>query len=164
MLSEILNRYYRLTQEALSSGHKEHMKITISTDKAKLDFYLIYTFLHNDSYWAKGIPFEVVQRSIKNSMCFGVYIDEQQIGFARVITDHATFAYLADVFIVEEFRGKGISKQLIAHIKGHPDLQGLRRWMLATADAHGLYEQFDFKSLSLPDRFMEISKKNFYLN
>ena len=140
------------------------MKITISTDQSKLDFYLIYTFLHTESYWAKGIPFEVVQKSIKNSICFGVYKEERQIGFARVITDHSTFAYLADVFIVKEFRRKGISKQLMHHIRSHPDLQGLRRWMLATVDPHSLYEQFDFKNLSLPERFMEISEKNFYLN
>ncbi len=140
------------------------MEVTISTDKAKLDLNLIYTFLHNDSYWAKGIPFELVQKSIKNSVCFGVYVEEKQIGFARVITDNATFAYLADVFIVDEFRGKGVSKQLMKFIKSHPDLQALRRWMLATADAHGLYEQFDFKNLSHPERMMEISKQNFYLN
>lgn len=135
---------------------------TISTDKSLLDIPLIHHFLTEESYWAKGIPLETVQRSIENSLCFGVFIDQKQVGFARVITDNATFAYLADVFILHEFRGKGLSKKLMAYIRSHPQVQGLRRWLLATADAHGLYEQFGFQNLAQPDRFMEIRNLSVY--
>ncbi|CCH56590.1 GCN5-related N-acetyltransferase [Fibrisoma limi BUZ 3] len=127
---------------------------TISTDKTKLDVTLIHQFLSQESYWAANIPREIVERSIKGSLCFGVYLDGQQVGFARVITDEATFAYLADVFILSEHRGKGLSKQLMETISAWPTLQGLRRWILATRDAHTLYEQFGFKVLDTPEIFM----------
>lgn len=123
---------------------------------------LIHDYLSNHSYWAKGIPFETVTRSIENSLCFGVYNGNSQIGFARVISDKATFAYLADVFILEKFRGLGLSKKLIETILGHKELQGLRRWMLGTFDAHGLYSKYGFKALSQPDRFMELRSPEAY--
>lgn len=118
---------------------------TISTDKSRLDLTMIHQFLSQEAYWCLNIPKDIVQRSIENSLCFGVYQEEQQVGFARVITDYATFAYLADVFILPEHRGKGLSKQLMAEIMADSRLQGLRRWMLITFDAHGLYSQFGFQ-------------------
>lgn len=130
--------------------------ITISTDKTKLDVNYIHEFLAKDSYWSKNIPLEVVIRSIDGSICFGVYDGNRQIGFARVITDHATFAYLADVFIDNAYRGKGISKQLMAFIIDYEPLKGIRSFMLATLDAHGLYEQFGFKPLKEPAKYMSI--------
>lgn len=118
---------------------------TISTDKSRLDLNVIHQFLSQEAYWSPNIPKELVQKAIDNSLCFGIYADNQQVGFARVISDYATFGYLSDVFIVPEHRGKGLSKQLMASIMAHPDLQGLRRWMLITRDAHGLYSQFGFQ-------------------
>lgn len=115
---------------------------SITTDKALLDIDMIHSYLSKESYWAMNVPRDVVERSITGSECFGIYHDQKQIGFARVITDKATFAYLADVFIVDPFRGKGLSKWLLEVIHAHPELQGLRRWMLGTRDAHTLYEQF----------------------
>jgi GNAT superfamily N-acetyltransferase len=129
---------------------------SISTDSALLDVAMIHAFLSEQSYWAPGIPREVVARSIKNSLCFGLYQGNQQIGFARVVTDWATFAYLADVFVIEAFRGQELGKWLIECVLAHPDLQGLRRWLLGTRDAHGLYEQFGFTPLTAPSRFLEI--------
>ena len=140
------------------------MNITISTDKAKLNISVIHAYLSQDSYWAKKIPLETLQRAIDNSLCFGVYADDDQVGFARVTTDYSTFAYLADVFILPAHRGKGLSKQLIKHIIEHPSLQGLRRWMLGTADAHELYRKYGFKELANPDRFMEIAFPGIYEN
>jgi GNAT superfamily N-acetyltransferase len=136
---------------------------TISTDPALLDVGLIHDFLSNRSYWAPGIGRELVERSLRNSLCFGVYAaDGRQVGFARIISDRATFAYLCDVFVLEEFRGRGLSKQLMQHIIDYPELQGLRRWMLGTRDAHSLYEQFGFTPLAAPPRFMEIAKLDPY--
>jgi N-acetylglutamate synthase-like GNAT family acetyltransferase len=129
---------------------------SISTDKGLLNFDVIYHYLDQESYWAKGIPAERLRRAIDNSMCFGVYHQKKQIGFARVITDKATFAYLADVFILDQYRKQGLSKWLMQTITQHPDLQGMRRWSLATADAHGLYAQFGFTTLTKPDRWMEV--------
>ncbi len=130
----------------------------ISTDKKKLDIQMIQNYLCNESYWAKNIPAVTVEKSIEGSFCFGLYVREKekisQIGFARVITDRATFAYLADVFIIEKFRGKGLSKWMMKTIMDHPQLQGLRRWLLATKDAHGLYAQFGFSALDKPERMM----------
>jgi GNAT superfamily N-acetyltransferase len=128
---------------------------TISTDKGQLDIALIHRFLSQESYWAQNVPLDVVMRSIDNSLCFGVYHGDQQVGFARVITDQATFAYLADVFVLPEHRGRGLSKQLMATISDWPTLQGLRRWVLATQDAHALYEQFGFMALDKPEIFMQ---------
>jgi GNAT superfamily N-acetyltransferase len=128
----------------------------ISTDMELLDFEMIYNYLSGESYWSKGITSDRVRISIANSMCFGVYKDGRQAGFARLITDKATFAYLCDVFILEEFKGLGLSKWLIQTIVAHNELQGLRRWLLATADAHGLYSQFGFVPLASPDNWMGI--------
>lgn len=116
---------------------------------------MIFPYLSEDAYWSKDIPRDIVERSIEHSLCFGVYQETAQVGFARVVTDKATFAYLADVFILEAFRKQGLSKWLMEVILAHPDLQGLRRWLLATMDAHGLYRQFGFTSLTEPDRMMQ---------
>jgi GNAT superfamily N-acetyltransferase len=119
----------------------------ISDDPALLDIDIIHDFLSNRSYWAEGIPRGIVEKSIANSLCFGLYNSGKQIGFARLVTDKATFAYLADVFVLEEFRGKGLSKWLVELIQSHPEVQGFRRWMLMTRDAQGLYEQFGWTVL-----------------
>ena len=134
---------------------------TISTDKSKLDLDFIHGYLSR-SYWAEDIPKEIVAKAIVNSLCFGVYNSQKQIGFARVVSDYATFAYLADVFIIEEERGKGLSKWLMESILKHPELQGLRNFSLLTRDAHTLYEKFGFKNLEKPGNFMAIKKDNFY--
>jgi GNAT superfamily N-acetyltransferase len=133
----------------------------ITTDKNFVDVNYVHCFLAK-SYWAEGIPVETVQRSIDNSLCFSVVYLNHQVGFARVITDEATFAYLADVFVDENFRGKGLSKWLMEVIMSYPGLQGLRRFMLATRDAHGLYEKFAFTSLTHTDRWMQIYHPDIY--
>jgi GNAT superfamily N-acetyltransferase len=132
-----------------------------SGDPARVDVELVHDFLTN-SYWAKGIPLATVRQSIENSIPFGVYHGQQLVGFARIISDCATFAYLADVFILPSHRGRGLSRWLMECIVGHPDLQGLRRWMLATQDAHGLYAQFGFTPLKAPERWMEIHESDVY--
>jgi len=129
--------------------------IEISTDKSRLDIDMIQRFMIEESYWAQNRTSEQTRIAIENSICFGVYSDGQQIGFARVVTDRATFAYVGDVFVLDEFRGRGISKKLMENMLAHPDLQGLRRWILATRDAHGLYSQFEFTPLKFPERWME---------
>ena len=134
----------------------------ISADPARLDLRVIHRFIAEESYWAKGIPPALIERMIQNSLTWGVYHHEDQVGFARVITDKTTFAYLADVFILTEHRGKGLSKALVATILAHPDLQGLRRWMLVTADAQSLYEKFGFKPVANPERHMEIHQPGIY--
>jgi GNAT superfamily N-acetyltransferase len=128
----------------------------ISTDKQKLNVDLIFEYLDKQSYWGKGMPEEKLRIALENSICFGVYKNSAQVGLARVITDKATFAYLCDVFILEEHRGIGLSKWLMQTILSHQDLQGLRRWSLATADAHGLYSQFGFSVINNPDNWMQI--------
>jgi len=128
--------------------------IEITTDRARMDVDAIRAFLAR-SYWANGIAREVVARAVANSLCFGAFAGAAQIGFVRVVTDCATFAYVADVYVLEAYRGRGISKALMAAVRAHPDLQGLRRWHLATRDAHGLYRQFGFTALENPDRHME---------
>lgn len=133
----------------------------ISTDPEQLDIEVIHGFLAR-SYWSSDIPREFVERAIRNSLCFGLYAEDAQIGFARVISDYACFAYLADVFVLEEWRGRGLSKFMMECIRSHPDLQNLRRWMLATADAHGLYKQFGFESIGRPERLMEITDVGIY--
>ena len=131
----------------------------ISTDRSQLNTPLIHEYLSNSAYWATGRSLDAVARSIENSLCFGLYEisadQQQQIGFARVVTDYATFAWLADVFVLEEFRGQGLAKWLIEVIVTDPQLQGFRRWLLATRDAHELYRRFGFKELSEPARWME---------
>ncbi len=136
----------------------------VSTDISLLDTNVIHGYLSNESYWAANIPLDVVQKAISNSLCFGLYCNGRQIGFARLVTDKATFAYLADVFIIEIFRARGLSKWLIEVIQSHPELQGLRRWMLGTRDAHGLYEQFGWSVLDedTRKRFMQRHFKDVY--
>lgn len=134
----------------------------ISTDKRRLQVDVVHAFLAS-SYWAQGVPREIVERSIENSLCFGLYegegpsgtARERQVGFARVVTDFATFAWVGDVFVLESERGKGLATWLMEVIAGHPDLQGLRRWLLATRDAHGLYRNVGFEPLSAPVEYME---------
>jgi GNAT superfamily N-acetyltransferase len=138
------------------------MDYTISTDKSRLNIDVIHGYLSKESYWAENIPKAIVEKSIENSLCFGIYRQSEMIGFARVITDTATFAYLADVFVLTEHRGKGLSKWLMEEIMAHPDLQGLRRFMLATSDAHGLYARFGFKALDKPERIMAINYPDLY--
>jgi GNAT superfamily N-acetyltransferase len=135
--------------------------IVVSDDPARLDMDVIHGFLAA-AYWSQGMPREVIERAVRGSLCFGLYDGERQVGFARVVTDRATFAYLADVFVLESHRGRGLSKLLVAEILGHPSLQGLRRWVLATRDAHSLYGQFGFKPLSAPERFMELHDPDVY--
>jgi GNAT superfamily N-acetyltransferase len=127
----------------------------ISTDKTRLDLDRVHRFLSTEAYWSPGVPRDVVERSIENSICFGVYSDGgEQVGFARAVTDRATFAWLADVYIESEHRGHGLGKRLVATVLEHPELQGLRRWMLGTADAHELYRRFGFSELRDVQRFM----------
>lgn len=133
----------------------------VSSDPTRLDLDTIHGYL-SQSYWSPGVPRFVVQRAIEHSICFGVYRQQDQVGFARVVTDRATFAYLADVFILEAHRGLGLSKKLMASVLAHPDLQGLRRFMLGTRDAHGLYRRFGFANLKNPSRMMEILAPNPY--
>lgn len=150
-----MNNYYEVQNE----------NYFITTDPSKLNVDVIHHYLSKESYWAKGIPRATVERSISNSLCFGVYYNNEQIGFARVITDKATFAYLADVFILAEHRGKGLSKWLMQNIHAHPELQGLRRWWLGTKDAHGLYEQFGWTRITdeVAKRFMQKHDPDVYL-
>jgi len=133
----------------------------VTTDPARLDKEFIHGYLTR-SYWSEGISRNVVELGIANSLCFGVYEGEQQVGFARVITDYTTFAYLADVFIIESHRGRGLSKFLMECIVNDSRLQGFRRWILGTRDAHGLYAQYGFKPLAKPERFMEIHNPDVY--
>ena len=127
----------------------------ISTDRSLLNIELIHEYLSNTSYWATGRSLEVVQRSIENSLPFGIYKGGEQVGFGRVVTDYATFAWIADVFVLPEHRGRGLSKQMMEVMLSHPRLQGFRRWVLSTKDAHGLYERFGFIQLHRPERWME---------
>lgn len=137
-------------------------EFTIDTDKELLDLDAIQKFLVEDSYWARERTLEQTRTAIENSICFGVYHNGQQIGFARVVSDLATFAYVGDVYVIEEFRGRGISKRLMEAVIAHPDLQGLRRWVLATRDAHSLYEKYGFHELTFPERWMERPAPNAY--
>ena len=127
----------------------------ISTDKERLDLSVIHHFL-TTSYWAAGIPLETVQRSLEHSLAFGVYKEDQLVGFARFITDYATFAYIGDVFVLEAFRGHGLSKWLMEVVVAHPELQGFRRWILLTRDAHELYKKYGFIPVQSPERYMEL--------
>ncbi len=127
----------------------------ISTDRSRLDLDLIHDYISKHSYWGKGRAREVVARSIENSLPFGIYQDGEQIGFARVVTDYATFAWIADLFVLSQHRGRGLSKWLMEVILAHPRLQGFRRWVLSTKDAQGLYERYGFMPLKRPERWME---------
>lgn len=135
----------------------------ISDDKSRLDVPLIHRFLSEESYWAAGIPLDVVRRSIEHSLCVGVYTETgAQVAFARTITDYATFAYVGDVFVLPDYRGKNAALRMLHFLLEHPDMQGFRRWMLATWDAHGLYERVGFQPLARPDRWLEIRRADVY--
>ena len=135
------------------------MTFYVSTDKAKLDIELIHNFLTNESYWAKGRSLKTVRKSIEHSLCFGVYHEDRLVGFARVVTDYSVIAWIMDVFIIDQYRKKGLSKMLMDAIMNHPDLQNLQRWGLGTQDAHGLYEQYGFQVIKRPEIYMEILSK-----
>lgn len=137
------------------------MSIYVSADKSLLDIPFVHNFLTN-SYWSDSISEEIVRKSIEHSLCFGIYEESKQIGFARVITDYSTFAYLADVFIDAERSGQGHGKTLVGYIMSHPDLQQIKRWHLVTRDAQGLYQQFGFEQLEYTDQHMEITNPNIF--
>ena len=137
-------------------------RFSISTNPKRLDIDAIHAFLSR-SFWAEKIPKKTVAKSIRNSLCFGLFDRRKQIGFARVVTDRATFAYLCDVYVLEEYRAQGLGKWLIETVMSHPDLQGLRRFQLVTRDAHGLYKRFGFDAPSSPSRHMEIFRHGMYL-
>jgi GNAT superfamily N-acetyltransferase len=139
----------------MAQGEWQKGVYVISTDRERLDLAVIHRYISEESYWGKGRPIEVVRRAVENSLPFGVYRGEEQVGFARVVTDYATFAWLADVFVLEEHRGRGLSKWLMEVIISRPELQGFRRWVLATKDAHELYRRFGFRELHRPERWME---------
>ncbi len=139
------------------------MAFDIDTDPARLDRTLIHRHLSEETYWARGVPREVVERAIEHSICFGAYRDGAQVGFARVVTDRATFAYLADVFVLPEHRGGGCAQQMMEVILAHPQLQGLRRFALATRDAHALYARYGFTPLAKPETFMERYRPDVYI-
>lgn len=143
-------------------GDPQAQKLELSDDKQLLDVELIYDYLSNYSYWAKGISLERVVVSLENSLCIGAYLGNEQVGFLRVITDYATYANIKDVFVVEKYRGNGIAGQLIRFTMAHPHLQGLRRMTLTTSDAHGLYEKFGFTALEHPDKYMEFHRPDVY--
>ena len=150
----------------MTPEHSEHRVIPsteyeVDQNPARIDVAVVHGYLTR-SYWAAGIPRTVVERSLAGSMVWGVYRGAEQVGFARVITDKATFAYLCDVFILEPHQGHGLGQRLMAVILAHPDLQGLRRFLLATKDAHGLYEKIGFQRVARPDRFMEINDAEIY--
>jgi GNAT superfamily N-acetyltransferase len=143
----------------------KEIEFKISTNKKRLNLAMIHKFLANESYWAKGIPKDVVKKAIQNSFCFGVYQGSRQVGFARVITDFATTAYVGDVFILEPFRGKGLGKRLVKTIVEHPKLNGLRLWFLGTRDAHDLYRKYGFKNVAetpVMERLMTILDPDVY--
>ncbi|WP_430898962.1 MULTISPECIES: GNAT family N-acetyltransferase [unclassified Paraflavitalea] len=134
----------------------------LSTDRSRIDLDAVHLFLSTKAYWSLHIPKETVAKAIEQSLCFGVYHEDRQVGFARVITDYATIAYLGDVYIEEECRGLGLSKWLVETIMNHPSLQGLRRWILLTGDAHGLYRQYGWKEIAQPEKWMECHNKEVY--
>jgi GNAT superfamily N-acetyltransferase len=138
------------------------VSLRISSDGAEVDVDLVHRFLHADAYWCRGVPRAVLETAIAHSLCFSAFVDDRQVGFARVISDRATFAYLCDVFVLPAARGQGVSKRMLETILAHPDLQGLRRFLLATADAHRLYAKYGFAPLSGPDRFMERYRPDVY--
>jgi len=135
----------------------------VSCDRSKLDVERVHAFLTN-AYWSEGVSRETIDRGIENSIPFGLYLEGEQVGFARVISDRASYAYLADVYIEEPHRGKGLSKLLMRAVMAHPELQGLRRWILGTRDAHGLYRQFGFTEMQRPERWMEKAAQGLYQN
>jgi GNAT superfamily N-acetyltransferase len=149
-----------INSDVIDEWRKENFVIT--TDRSRLNSEFIHSFLSVQAYWAMGRTLDVVHRAMENSLNFGVFDGEQQIGFARVVTDFATFAWVADVFITEKYRGRGLGVWLIDVITSHPKLQGLRRWVLATRDAHELYRRFGFNGLTNPQRYMEKMSDRLY--
>lgn len=141
--------------------HARRGPYVVSTDPARIDLEVVHQYLTR-SYWSAGIPRDVLESAVRHSLSFGLYEWDRQVGFCRVITDHATFAYLADVFVLESHRGRGLSKWLMECVKAHPALQGLRRWLLVTRDAHGLYRQFGFAPVANPPGWMEILDPEVY--
>lgn len=139
-------------------------ELRIGTDFADVDLDVVHGFLSRDAYWCRGITRERVERAARHSLCFSALLDGAQVGFARVVTDRATFGYLADVFVLPAHRGQGISQAMMAAILAHPELQGLRRFLLATSDAHGLYTKYDFQPLTRPERFMERYRPDAHLD
>jgi GNAT superfamily N-acetyltransferase len=137
-------------------------EFTITTKRDDLQLEAILDYMVNDSYWADKRTREQMETVIENSLCFGMYRDAKQVGFARVVTDYATFAYLGDVYILPEFQGNGLGTWLMEVISGHPGLQGFRRWILATRDAHGLYQKFGYTELKHPERWMEKAAPDAY--
>jgi GNAT superfamily N-acetyltransferase len=151
-------RFFELGEKGvMTTFESRREEFVISTAPARLDLVAVHAYLTR-SYWAAGIAREVVEKSVAGSLCFGLYEGSRQIGLARVITDKATFAYLCDVYVLGDYRGRGLAKWLMSVVRSHPDLQHLRRFVLVTRDAHGLYEQFGFSRLRQPDRYMEISR------
>ncbi|MCE2793161.1 MAG: GNAT family N-acetyltransferase [Planctomycetota bacterium] len=147
----------------MSAGDEAYRgEYSISSDSAKLDVAVIHQFL-SGSYWSPGLPLDVLQRALAGSLCFGLYHRGVQVGFARVITDRATFAYLCDVFVLDSYRGQGLGRWLMEVVSSHPDLQGLRRMVLVTRDAHGLYEKFGFSPLAKPGGYMELHRPDVYI-
>jgi GNAT superfamily N-acetyltransferase len=153
---EILNKQH--------NGYRSYYKdgFCISTEKSRLDLCAIHLFLSTQAYWSLNIPFSRVEAAVAHSLNFGLYQKEKQIGFARIVSDFSTVAYLGDVYVVPEFRGRGLSKWLLQIIREYPELQGLRRWILSTKDAHGLYKQFGWKSVAFPERWMEVHDRDVY--
>jgi GNAT superfamily N-acetyltransferase len=139
------------------------MSVQVVDDRARMDVAVIHGFLSQDSYWAKNVPREVLERAIAHSLCVGAFDDDAQVGFARVVTDYATFAYVADVFVLPSYRGRGISKQLMDALVNHRELRELRRWHLVTRDAQGLYAQFGFTPIDVPERHMMKVVKDAYV-
>ncbi len=155
------NKAARLPMAKTRAAEWRKNGFCVTTAPNRLDMNVIHGFLHG-SYWANGIPRAIVKKSVRSSLCFGLFRGKEQIGFARVISDHSTFAYLADVFVLPNYRGRGLAKWLMECIMSHPELQGLRRWLLVTRDAHGLYEKFGFTPLAHPERLMEIHCADLY--
>ena len=143
---------------------KEHTAdgFTFSSNRTKVDIAYVHRIASTQLYWAQGIPFDIVKRSVENSFCFGIYTDDRQVGFARLVTDYATFAYLADVFVDEQYRGKGLSKKLMEFIFDIEELKVFRRMVLVTRDAHTLYERYGFTQLKTPDTYMELHRPGVY--
>jgi len=134
--------------------------LKISTDSSLIQLQTVHEYLSKDSYWAKGRPIEIVKKSIRNSLCFGVYTKNKQIGFARIITDYSVFAYILDLFIIKKYQKQGLGKWLMSCIMSYPDLQGKMKWALCTRDAHGLYKKYHFSELLSPENWMELDKRN----
>lgn len=134
----------------------------ISTDKSRLDIAAMHDFLSKEAYWSLNVPIAIIAKTVENALNFGLYEGEKQIGYAKIISDYATIAYLGDVYVLPEYRGRGLSKWLMETVHSHPQLQGLRRWILLTGDAHGLYRQFGWTDIAAPEKWMERHDKNVY--